>query len=175
MKKTSWRLTLSWNYENESKWLNEMSDKGWQLEKPGLFRYTFVQGEPGKYRYDMEYLDANGEKRNEYFAFLEETGIEIVGQLGNWAYYRKPDNGKPFAIFSDTASKIAHYKRILLFLLIITPLEAWFMAKSWVEVYRGTHDASDMAMVILLTLAVVLLASGILHLLRRIATLSKNG
>ena len=103
MKKKVYKIIFSWDYEKEIKWLNEMSAQGWHLVNPGLISFEFEKDEPNKYQYEIEYLDNNKE---DYFEFLQETGIEIIKVVNNWAYYKKLNDGNPFEIFNDAESKI---------------------------------------------------------------------
>ncbi len=166
--KTVWKLTLAYNYEKEEAWLNEMSQKGYQLHKPGLFRFQFTEGEPGKYQYALEYLDASGDKMKDYFAFLEDTGIEIISQINNWAYYRKLNDGKPFEIFNDAQSKIEHFKRIMTLILILLFLNGWFMIDSWIRFAGGERNVFTIILVVLLTFVVAVLAYSALRVLQKI-------
>ena len=48
---------LFWDYENEEKWLNEMSAKGYGLVSLSLGKYTFEEQTPSIYTYRIELLD----------------------------------------------------------------------------------------------------------------------
>lgn len=109
-------------FEKEEKWLNEMSAKGMQLTDVGFCRYCFTKGNPGEYIYRLELLNHmphHAESIN-YISFLEETGIEHIGSLLRWVYFRKKAGAGPFEIYSDTPSKINHYRRILFIANILT-------------------------------------------------------
>ena len=111
------------NDEAEERWVNEMSRQGWQLTKFSPFVYTFErEGTVYTYRNEMITQQKN---RFEYFAFLEETGVEIVHANPFWAYYRKAGTEENFELFTDTVStrtylqkKLQTYWITLLFLLI---------------------------------------------------------
>lgn len=111
--KTCYRLFT--NYEKEENWLNEMSAQGWQLERFNLFRYTFVQREPGEYTYRIELLnkDLSHDQSKAYLEFLKEMGIELVATHWRWVFLRKRKEEGPFVIYSDFDSKIHHEQRIL--------------------------------------------------------------
>jgi hypothetical protein len=115
MKYNAYKFFTIGQYEKEEKWLNEMSAKGMQLTDVGFCRYSFVKGTPGEYIYRLELLEhmpGNAESVS-YISFLEETGIEQVGSILRWIYLRKKASDGPFELYSDTESKINHYKRIL--------------------------------------------------------------
>lgn len=119
MKKVKYRFYV--DYEKEEQWVNEMSQEGWHLERFMVIRYSFVKGEPGTYIYRNELLNGltSGEKNN-YLDFLKGSGIEVVHKFGGWAYFRKKASDGPFEIYTDTASKISYYNRILnLFTLLL--------------------------------------------------------
>lgn len=101
-------------YEKEEKWLNEMSAKGMQLTDVGFCRYCFEKGMPGEYIYRLELLDhlPQHPESASYISFVEETGIEYVGSMIRWVYFRKKAQDGSFELYSDTESKLNHYKRI---------------------------------------------------------------
>ncbi|WP_144510819.1 DUF2812 domain-containing protein [Bacillus sp. FJAT-22090] len=112
MKKVKYRFYV--DYEKEEQWVNEMAQQGWFLETFKFFRFAFVKGEPGTYVYRNEML--KGLSKNDetnYVEFLKESGIELVSKFGGWAYFRKEASDGPFEIYTDTASKISYYNRIL--------------------------------------------------------------
>lgn len=113
-------------YENEEKWLNEMSAKGMQLVDVSFgIRYVFEEGMNGEYIYRLELLEnspSNAESI-EYLRFLEETGVEHIASYLRWVYLRKKATDGDFEIYSDNDSKIKHYKRICTFANVISILE----------------------------------------------------
>lgn len=125
MKKTIHKWFWIWDFEKEEKWLNQMSAKGLQLTDVGFCRYTFEEGIPSKYNYRLELLKhgslRDGENE-EYIHFLEETGVEHVGNMMRWAYFRKDASDGTFELFSDLDSKINYLKRVLCFMLIFLPM-----------------------------------------------------
>lgn len=174
MTKTVFKLTASWNYKKEETWLNEMSKKGWHLTEPKHVLFTFTEGEPDKYRYALEYLDVSGEGMQEYFAFLEETGIEIIGHTMNWAYYRKLNDGKPFEIFSDDESKIKHWNRLRYLILLIAGFETYFMITFWMQIINGDSSVFTLIPTVFITLVVLLLAWSNFRIWMQISELKKN-
>lgn len=109
-------------YEKEEKWLNEMSAKGMHLTDVGFCRYSFEKGSPGEYIYRLELLNhlPQHPESISYINFLEETGIEHIGSMMRWVYFRKKASDSLFELYSDTESKINHYKRIIFIADIIS-------------------------------------------------------
>jgi hypothetical protein len=113
VKTTAWKVYA--DYEREEKWLNEMSAMGLAFEDYFLFRYKFSDCKPGEYHYRIELLDNSpgNPASQKYIGFLAENGVEYIANWGRWVYFRKKAEGGPFDIYSDSGSKIKHYKRIL--------------------------------------------------------------
>ncbi|WP_083254778.1 DUF2812 domain-containing protein [Exiguobacterium sp. U13-1] len=103
------------DYAKEEVWLNEMANNGWYLQQFRLGRYVFIKGEPGMYTYRIELLEnmSKHPKSQDYFAFLEEMGIEVVDTSFRWVFLRKRTSDEPFHLYSDFDSQIHHEHRIL--------------------------------------------------------------
>ena len=110
MNKVVHKAFLLWDWEKEAAWLNEMSRQGWQLKRVGWCSYEFEPGEPGRWQYQLEMLQKDDP---DYLAFLEDTGIQVVGRLFSWVYLRRENDGTPFELFSDTDSILRHMDRVL--------------------------------------------------------------
>lgn len=123
MRHTIHKCFWAWDFEKEEKWLNEMSAKGLQLVAVGFCKYVFEEGTRGEYAYRLELLKElpSHPESVSYIRFLEETGIEYIGSLLRWAYFRKKAADGEFEIYSDIDSKIKHYKRIMTLFLVVTP------------------------------------------------------
>ena len=106
--KKIWKIFLVWDYDKEEAWLNEMAAQGWTLTAVGFCNYTFVKTEPGAYNIRMEMRPHD----DGYLEFLRETGVEYVGRIIQWHYYRKPAELGAFDLYSDIDSRIAHLDRI---------------------------------------------------------------
>lgn len=116
MKTKIYKLFWAWQFDKEEKWLNECSAKGLHLCDVGFCRYTFEEGLPGEYLTKIELLE-NWPSHPEsvaYIRFLEETGVEMVGSILRWVYFRKKSELGQFDLFSDLDSRINHLNRILL-------------------------------------------------------------
>ncbi len=124
MKHTIHKWFWVWDFEKEEKWLNEMSSKGLQLVAVGLCKYVFEETIKGEYAYKLEFLEnmpSNPESIS-YINFLEETGVEYIGSVMRWVYFRKKVADGAFEIYSDIDSIINHYKRIRNLLIGVTPI-----------------------------------------------------
>jgi hypothetical protein len=104
----------AWDFEKQEKWLNEMSAKGLQLIGVGFCKYVFEEGIPGEYNFHMELLkkDSSHPESIAYIHFMEDAGIEHIGAINRWVYFRKKTSDGIFDLFSDIDSRINHLKRI---------------------------------------------------------------
>lgn len=121
MKIVKHKLFWAWKHEDEEKWINEMSESGLQLCHVGFCRYVFEEGEPSAYQYRLQFLEKSPSNPDsiEYISFMEDAGLEYVGFLGHWVYFRKKNGGTDFELFSDMKSIIKHFDRILKFCIAI--------------------------------------------------------
>ncbi|HCU07750.1 MAG TPA: DUF2812 domain-containing protein, partial [Clostridiales bacterium] len=104
-----------WDFEEEEDWLNEMALQGWALDSVGFATFRFVSCEPGSYTIRLEMHGHD----SDYLGFLEETGVEYLGRVFAWVYFRKKTEAGTFDIFSDIDSKIRHLDRICKMLFVI--------------------------------------------------------
>lgn len=113
-KKKIVRYKIYFNYENEERWINEMSREGLDLVDYAVGKYTFERGTPGEYIYRYQYLSTETpEEVQEYISFLEEGGIEVIGSYFGWLIMRKKTSEGSFEVFTDDESKIHHYQSII--------------------------------------------------------------
>jgi hypothetical protein len=126
VRKSKW--FWAWQDDKEEEWLGEMSRQGLHLQHPGAFgQYTFEQGAPGEFAYRLDFV-ANAKKNENYYQLFRDAGWEHVGELGGWQYWRKEVlDGKIPEIFTDNASKIQKYQRLLGFLVIFFPIYIIFL------------------------------------------------
>lgn len=104
-----------WDFEEEEDWLNEMALQGWALDGVGFATFHFISCEPGSYTIRLEMHGHD----SDYLGFLGETGVEYLGRVFAWVYFRKKTEAGAFDIFSDIDSKIRHLDRICKMLLVI--------------------------------------------------------
>lgn len=175
MKHTAYKLFWAWEFEKEEKWLNEMSAKGFQLVAVGPFRYVFDDTIKGQYEYRLELLDnfPSSSKSVDYIRFLEETGVEHVGSMLRWAYFRKKTSEGKFELYSDIDSKIKYYKRFILLFLGISPLMIVNVINSFIAYIN--YKLSINLIFGLLSLAMAgLIARGIIEINQKIQQLKKE-
>ena len=123
-KMRKFKLFWAWEDEKEERWLEEMSQKGWHLERPGFPGfYHFSQGEPRPYSYRLDFRTGSRNSLQEYMQICLDAGWENVGRMGSWYYFRRECRGgeKP-EFFSDKDSKVQKYRRLIIFLVVFLPI-----------------------------------------------------
>ena len=176
MKKVIHKVFPLWSFEKEEKWLNDMSAKGLQLCDVGFCRYTFEEGTPGEYIYRLELLDymPSTEQSKRYIHFLEDTGVEHVGTLLRWVYFRKKANAGGFDLFSDIDSKIRHLNRILFLAGILAALNL-FNGINLLFLSSAGHTADSNIVIGTICMSVgVLLAVGSFYLYNKKLKMKKE-
>lgn len=118
MKRVVYKIFWAWNFDEEEKWLNEMAEKGFALSSVSLFRYEFEECLSGEYNIRLELLEhwPSHIESGAYIRFLEETGVEHVGSVMRWGYFRKKTVDGTFDLYSNSESRIQHLNRILILL-----------------------------------------------------------
>jgi hypothetical protein len=115
---TKFKWFWVWQDNAEERWLEKMSHQGYHLTSVSLpCIYTFTKSEPVNYAYRLDYRRfSNREKRN-YLQIFRDAGWEYLGEMAMWQYFRKQEKADEInEIFSDNASKIAKYHRVLSYL-----------------------------------------------------------
>lgn len=105
-------IKFRWYYDkdNEETFLNEMSEKGYAMEKFFLGFYTFKQSQPDEYTYRVDLIEGKDkEENNAFYELVRDAGGELVQTWGFWAYFRK--KGK-FELYTDKESQIQQHKKI---------------------------------------------------------------
>jgi len=164
-----------WNFDKEEKWLNDMAAKGLILAAVGFTRYEFEDYGPSAYQIRLEMLKKppNHPESQRYIRFLEETGVEHVGSLFSWVYFRKKSCDTPFDLFSDIDSRIRHLNRILL-LPGIFGIVNLINSANWAIRYISSGDNGDLFVSLFCGAAALLLAYGYVQLLRKKLRLQKE-
>lgn len=124
MKHVIWKFWKTWDFDKEEQWLNQMAAQGLALTGVSFCRYEFEECNPGAYTYRLELLTESirHPESQSYIRFVEETGAKHVGTYSRWVYFAMPTAEGPFALHSDSESKIRHLKRIEHLLLFPTIL-----------------------------------------------------
>jgi len=144
MRKIVWKWFWAWSYDKEEKWLNDMSAIGFQLSGVGYCRYEFDTGVPDEYVYRLEYLKNHpySAESLRYIKFLEETGVEYIGSVFRWVYFRKIADDAGFDIYSDIDSRIKHLNRLLLLIGVIGGMNIIIGAISLFGLFFPGHDST---------------------------------
>lgn len=117
------KFRLYYDKDVEQDWLQKMSLNGWALENFFLGVYTFVPCKPGEYIYQIDILDNWGGDKEDFAAFMEDSGVEVVSQWYRWVYLRKKADDGPFEMYTDIDSKIDQYSRIKNFFQVVLIIE----------------------------------------------------
>jgi hypothetical protein len=115
------RTFFAWQEEKEEKWLREMSNKGWHLNRVGFFNYKFKKGRPVDMVYKFDFKILRKSEMDDYIMMFKDSGWEHIGNFGSWFYFRtdaKGDHG--LELYSDNRSMIEKYRRLLLVLGVIS-------------------------------------------------------
>ncbi len=175
MKHTVRKLLFAWQFEEEEKWLNEMSAKGFQLVSVGLGKYVFEDKSHMTYQYGIELLDhwpTHPESIN-YIKFLEETGTEHVASFMRWIYIRKEITDDSFELFSDLDSRIKHLKKIRNLFFYVSPLIIINII-NMIRTAMTTSNAVIMLLLILNVIFAILLGKGLWTIHNKIQALIKE-
>lgn len=175
MRHTIYKWFWAWDFEREEKWLNEMSSKGLQLVTVGFCKYVFEEDINDLYTYRLEFLEktpSNAESI-EYIRFLEETGVEYIGSVIRWVYFRKKVADGAFEIYSDIKSKINHYKRIRTLIIMVTPINL-FSAVSNLNKFKEFKSSDILGISSISFIVTLLLGFGIFKLSKQISKLNKE-
>ena len=85
----------------EEEWLNEQGENGLMLIAYHAGEYEFENVSPAKYQYKIDLPAYTGRKKNEYLAFLEQTGISVVVEYGGRVYLRKKAADGPLDMYTE--------------------------------------------------------------------------
>lgn len=118
-----YKIKFYFDKDEEEKWLNNMSNRGWAFEKFFLGFYKFSKCEPGEYIYQIDLLDNWNGDTSDFKSFMNEVGVDVVSQWYRWVYVRKIASQGPFELYTDKESKIIHYSRIRNFFAVALVIE----------------------------------------------------
>lgn len=120
--KTVFKAFFAWNDGKEENWLRAQALRGWHLVSVGPFFYRLRRGQPADITYRLDFQTATGKfDRREYLSLFRDAGWESVCRFGTWYYFRTPTGtGRSPEIYTDTASRVAKYQRLLVLLFVVT-------------------------------------------------------
>jgi hypothetical protein len=151
------------------RWLEEMARQGLHLHKVDCMRCRFVfkRGEPAEMTYRLDFQVRRAAP--DYLQLFVDAGWERVDQSFGWQFWRAPTcAGRSPEIFTDTASRIRKYQR-LLWLFALVGVFAIVQV-----VRRGTDRLWDTPVHIALTLALAaMVVYPVTRLVLRIRSLRK--
>lgn len=106
------KFRMYFDKDEETKWLNEMAEKGHAFTDFKWGFYKFGQCLPGEYVYQIDITDRFFDVDDDYEEFMKETGVELVCMWGFWVILRKKAADGPFELYTDVESSIEHYSKI---------------------------------------------------------------
>ena len=166
-KKSIWRLFLAYEDQNQEAWLEALAQQGWHLSRPGLFRFTFTQGEPSLNRYRLDYQMLRGRQRDEYLDLFRDAGWDLLGEVSNRYYFKARTDAFCPEVFSDPESRRDRIRRELRLLGGILAIEGWNLSILFGMGIRDFHRKDPffdvllpIGLATLLALAVVTVMTG---------------
>lgn len=168
----------AWQDDREEAWLSEMARQGLHLRQASPFgQYTFVSGPPRAMAYRLDFI-TQSKKNPDYFQLFQDAGWEHVGEMSGWQYWRKEIvDGRVPEIFTDNASKVQKYQRLLGFLVIFIPIYIIFLT-NFDNILGAQGDRLIgilYGILFFLSFAVYMVyLSAVLMILRRISILKKR-
>ena len=82
----------------QAKWLNKMSEKGYQLVRTGTLLYEFEKCKPGEVTYCVEFIgEKSKENATDYADFLEDMGYKVFFKNINLNYSVGKVRWRPWA------------------------------------------------------------------------------
>lgn len=117
------KFRLYYDKDKETKWINEMAEKGYAMA--GFFAgvYIFEECRPGEYLYQIDITEGFFYVHSDYREFMNGAGVEIVCVWGPWVILRRKALEGPFELYTDTESRIEHYTKIRDKFQVMTILE----------------------------------------------------
>jgi hypothetical protein len=136
---------MAWQEDTETRWLENMSKKGWHLLDVNLLQYIFIKGEPRDVIYKLDYKTNRNADFDEYISLFRDSGWEYVAKMNHWIYFRA-DAQKMAGqdIYTDNQSRIQKY-RSLLKILIIVSWPTFYFSFVWFPIFgyrNGPHSTA---------------------------------
>lgn len=136
------KFRLYLNKDDETKYLNEMAEKGYAMT--GFFAgfYSFEKCRPGEFIYQVDITEGMFRVTSDYREFMQEMGVEIVCLWGMWVILRKKAADGPFVLYTDVESTIEHYMKIRRMLKIAAMLEIICLMAEVIAAVNATDKAT---------------------------------
>lgn len=156
------QFRMYFDKDKETKWLNEMAEKGYAMIGFCLGVYRFAECEPGEYIYQIDISEGFFCVHSSYREFMSDAGVEIVCLWGPWVFLRRKASEGPFELYTDVESTIVHYTKIrrLFKVLLIMELCCLFL-----EIMGGIRGVmAGWAFACLIAAFIVIFAKQVVHL-----------
>ncbi len=177
MKKT--RFFPLWMEDKELKWLEEMSDEGWQLKEKGYISYWFEKNSAKKYVYGYDFKLETDKDFSDYMQMMEEGGWQHCGSFANWHYFRRDRELGKTALYSDNASKVTMLKRVVGLLVFLAALNLLFIAQNMTSFFSIVDSFAVIPSIMFViwsiqTIVVILLIYTVVKVVIKMRQLSKS-
>lgn len=150
------KFKLFFDTEKETKWLNEMSAKGYGLTDYGWGIYSFEKCLPGEYVYQIDIVDGFFNADDDYREFMENIGVELVCMWGCWVILRKRAADGPFRLYTDVESGIEHYSQIRVLFRVAIAILTFCLATLLFNAISGSLSSLALAFVVMALAAVII-------------------
>ena len=102
------KILIRWfvNFDNEEKFLNEQSQKGWDFWHTNGVIYRFKACKPGEFIYQIDFDEKKSAIGEDYVVFRNSCGDSFVHQWKNKIYWKKKSEHGPFETENNTAAKL---------------------------------------------------------------------
>lgn len=166
------KFKLFFDTEKETKWLNEMSAKGYTLADYWWGIYRFEKCLPGEYIYQIDIVNGFFNVDDDYRNFMEDIGVEIVCMWGYWVILRKKAAEGPFRLYTDAESSIEHYSKIRQLFRVAIIMEIFFLTGMLFMAISGSLSA--LSLFFLMMAIVAMLIRQVMHVNKILAELKER-
>ncbi len=108
------KFKIYFNLDKEEKWLNEISNKGWELYSKNI-EYKFRKTSEKNDNIKIDYRNFKSKNDfQDYITLFEDSGWKHIAgtKTSGKQYFQRVDEAASHDIFSDTLSKAERYKRM---------------------------------------------------------------
>ncbi len=164
------KIRFYYDKDHEEKFLNEMSNRGYAMDKFFMGFYSFVPCNPGEYTYRVDLIAGKGIKEtNSFYDLVRDSGGELVQTWGFWAFYRKKGS---FDLYTDRESQISQYEKIRKLFLAVGFLELMVMFMQLSQ-YLENSSLFSLVMTVFFNLLTIVFFAQVIKCSRKIASLNK--
>lgn len=170
-----WKFTF--DKDEEEVWLNDYAQEGWAMVSFLVGMVTFVPCQPGEYIYQIDLLPGKGlwaDNYEDYVIFMNEMGVEVLQRWGRWVYLRKRSEDGPFEVYTDTASKIALYRRMRAMFLWSLIVVSLCSGSAWSMLFRFPEDIFSRGLAGFYIVMIATMLRAVWHCSRKIRELERQ-